>query len=292
MREMKMRAVLTALALVILCTPICTSAQLTEEVLRARIETASADPSPSNLLQAAHAARFLREFETSEAFLERAEEVSGRRGPGVLFERFSLEFASGGGVEGAKAALKRAYDGGEIPPLDLATWVNNFPAIMVGGEFDDVVERYSADAEDPNYRCPCLSHKAWMLRAAGRWDDAVAAWEENAKFMEEVFTGTISDPDTFAQVARNYARAGQMERARELMEQAMAMPVSDEAQARVRRRWAQAYVELGEVEKVVEHLDYLLSIPSLITVHSLESRLSWAPVRDDPAFQALLAKYR
>lgn len=267
------------------------SAQLTEEVLQARIQLAETDESAATLLQAAHAARFLRDFEKAEAFLEKAEEVSGRRGPGILFERLSFEFGSGGGAEGARAALRKAYDDGEIPPLELATWVNNFPAIMVGGEYDNVVERFSADAEDPNYRCACLTQKAWMHRAAGRWDEAVVIWAENAKAMDETISG-IDNPDTFAQFARNYARAGQMERGRDLLEQAMAMPVSDEAQARTRRRWAQAYVELGEVEKVVEHLEYLLSIPSLITVHSLESRLSWAPVRDEPAFQALLDKHR
>ena len=82
------------------------------------------------------------------------------------------------------------------------------------------------------------------------------------------------------------------EKARELLDRAMAMPVTDEAANTVRRRWAQAYVELGEVEKAVEHLDDLLSIPSLVSVHSLESRLSWAPIRDEPAFQELLARYR
>ena len=98
--------------------------------------------------------------------------------------------------------------------------------------------------------------------------------------------------DFEGQRARDHARAGHEEVARALLEKAIAMPVTDGAQARVRRRWAQAYAELGEVEKAVEHLDYLLSIPSLITVHSLESRLAWAEVLDHPAFQELLARYR
>ncbi|MBT8396324.1 MAG: hypothetical protein HKO65_06250 [Gemmatimonadetes bacterium] len=278
-------------ALLVVATPICVSAQPTEEVLRARVDAALTDPSPGRLYQAAQAARFLREFETAESFLEQAEEASGLQGAGILFERLSFEFASGGGIEGAKAALKRAYGGETVPPLEVATWVNNFPALLVGGEFDEAIEALSADAEDPYFRCECLSQKAWMHRAAGRWEEGKAYWVQNVAVMEETLANT-DNPDTFAQIARNYARAGQMEKAQELMDRAMAMPVTDEMAGTVRRRWAQAYVELGDVEKAVEHLEILLSTPSLVSVHSLESRLSWAPVRDEPAFQELLDRYR
>jgi hypothetical protein len=72
----------------------------------------------------------------------------------------------------------------------------------------------------------------------------------------------------------------------------MALPVSDEALPTVRRRWAQAYAELGDVEEAVEHLEYLLSVPSLITVNTLETRLTWEPIRDHPAFRQLLDRHR
>ena len=41
-----------------------------------------------------------------------------------------------------------------------------------------------------------------------------------------------------------------------------------------------------------EQLEYLLSTPSLVTVHTLEARLAWAPIRNHPAFRALMEKYR
>jgi hypothetical protein len=83
-----------------------------------------------------------------------------------------------------------------------------------------------------------------------------------------------------------------MEDARRILAEAMGMPVSDEAMPAVRRRWAQAYAELGDVEQAVEHLEYLLSVPSLITVQTLETRLTWEPIRDHPAFRALLERHR
>ena len=134
-----------------------------------------------------------------------------------------------------------------------------------------------------------------MHRVAGRmgqsrvyWDSLVAVWEANP------FTNDDPDfqADLQAQFARNYARAGRHADARRVLEEAMRMPVSDEALPGVRRRWAQAYAELGDVEGAVEHLDYLLSIPTLMNVNTLETRVTWKPIRDHPAFQALLDRHR
>jgi len=50
--------------------------------------------------------------------------------------------------------------------------------------------------------------------------------------------------------------------------------------------------ELGDVAGMVEHIEPLLEANSLVSVHTLESRVAWASVRDDPAFQAMLDRHR
>ena len=50
--------------------------------------------------------------------------------------------------------------------------------------------------------------------------------------------------------------------------------------------------ELGDVEGAVAQLEPLLSVPSLVTVQSLETRMTWRPLRDHPAFQAMLDRHR
>jgi Tfp pilus assembly protein PilF len=130
---------------------------------------------------------------------------------------------------------------------------------------------------------------------AGQWDEAQVYWD-SLVVVQAATPSQSDDPDVLAQfqgqLARNFARAGRHEEARTTLEAAMKMPVSDEAMPAVRRRWAQAYAELGEAEKAVEQLEHLLSEPSLVTVHSLEARAAWEPIRDHPAFRALLDKYR
>jgi tetratricopeptide (TPR) repeat protein len=290
-----MRSVLAAVAVCLLLVPTSLSSQLTEEQLRARIEAAATEKHVEALIQAADASRLLREYDQANELLAEAMMAIEATQMDALWSRISLELASGGGVNGAQRALREARQFREIQPLELAYWVNNFPILLVGGGFDEMVQRFSADAEDPNYQCACYDRKAWMHRVAGRpeiarvyWDSLVVSQEANPPQSE--------DPDARAQergqLARNYARAGRMEDARRILAEAMAMPVSDEAMPAVRRRWAQAYAELGDVEQAVEHLEYLLSVPSLITVQTLETRLTWEPIRDHPAFRALLERHR
>jgi tetratricopeptide (TPR) repeat protein len=275
--------------------PALISAQVTEETLHARIEAAREDGHAEALVQAADAARFMRQFGEAADLLQSASEAIANAQFDLLWSRISLELASGGGVNGAQRALREARRTRDIPPLEMAYWVNNFPILLVGGEFDEMVERFSADAEDPNYQCACYDRKAWMHRVAGNQEAARIYWDSLVVF-QEMNPSESDDPDVLAefqgQLARNYARAGREEDARRTLTGAMGMPVTDDAMPTVRRRWAQAYAELGDVDRAVEQLEYLLTNPSLVTVHTLETRLTWEPIRDEPAFRALLERHR
>jgi tetratricopeptide (TPR) repeat protein len=290
-----MRCSRLGVALLLSVTPCALGAQLSENVLRQRIAAAQENPSPNNLVQAAAAARLLGNYEQADTLLARSTLAVAETQNEIVSNMILLELASGGGVDGVLRAFRTARDFLKMSPQDIGSWVNNYPVLLSGGEFDETIARFSADAEDPQYRCNCYAYKAWMHRVAGRmgqsrvyWDSLVAVWEANPL--------TSDDPDfqadLQAQFARNYARAGRRADARRVLEEAMRMPVSDEALPGVRRRWAQTYAELGDVESAVEHLDYLLSIPTLMNVNTLETRVTWKPIRDNPAFHALLDRHR
>ena len=48
---------------------------------------------------------------------------------------------------------------------------------------------------------------------------------------------------------------------------------------------------VGEYDAAIEQLEYLLSIPSTVSVPLLRIDPTWDRLRDHPRFQALLAKY-
>jgi serine/threonine-protein kinase len=54
---------------------------------------------------------------------------------------------------------------------------------------------------------------------------------------------------------------------------------------------AQVYALVGEQELAIEQLDELLSRPSDVSVSLLRLDPIWDPLRDNPRFQALLARY-
>jgi hypothetical protein len=71
------------------------------------------------------------------------------------------------------------------------------------------------------------------------------------------------------------------------------MPVSKDAiiGATCVRWLAEIYTTVGEYDLAIDQLEYLLSIPSDVSVHWLKHGTTWRPLHDHPRFQALLEKY-
>jgi hypothetical protein len=57
------------------------------------------------------------------------------------------------------------------------------------------------------------------------------------------------------------------------------------------RQLAEVYVLVGENDAALEQLEWLLSHPSDLSVPLLRADPLYDPLRSDPRFQALLAKY-
>jgi hypothetical protein len=71
------------------------------------------------------------------------------------------------------------------------------------------------------------------------------------------------------------------------------MPMSKDAvlASNPLRGLAQIHTMVGDHDAAIDLLDYLLSIPSWVSVPSLRLNPTWGPLRDNPRFQALLEKY-
>jgi serine/threonine-protein kinase len=54
---------------------------------------------------------------------------------------------------------------------------------------------------------------------------------------------------------------------------------------------AEIYARVGEYEKAIDRLEYLLSVPAMISVPLIRIDPLWDPLRDHPRFQRLLEKY-
>ncbi len=54
---------------------------------------------------------------------------------------------------------------------------------------------------------------------------------------------------------------------------------------------ARIYTMVGEYDATIDRLESLLAVPSITAVPGLRIDPTWEPLRDQPRFQALLAKY-
>ncbi len=271
-------------------------AQTSAEELARRIESARVMGAEVNtVLRGASAARLLGDFSTASELMEKATVALEQADNAWVTEMIFQALAAGRGSNGMQRAFREARQRIRMTPQEIASVTNNFPSLLLGGEFDDMILHFAPDHPDPEYRCPCLAEKAWVHRVAGRlhdsrilWGELVSAWDRNPL--------EFADPDAQAnwqgQYARNLARAGRTSDAREALAKAMSMPVSDDERPAVQRRWAQTYAELGDVQAAVELLEPLIASSTLVTVNSLSTRYTWEPVRSHILFQEMLSRHR
>jgi serine/threonine-protein kinase len=91
-----------------------------------------------------------------------------------------------------------------------------------------------------------------------------------------------------------YSRLGEKERAiEEARRDTARMSVSDDAYLGTEPLvdLAKTYVRVGELDKALDLIDTLLSIPSGVFVAELKLNPQYDPLRDHPRFQALIEKY-
>lgn len=288
-----MRSVLLVFAaLTLAAAPL--GAMQAEPELRADIRRAETEPTPTRLLAGANAARLLREFDVAAELYTDAWRASRQLLDRLTSDLLLHELASGAGVDGLQRRFREIRNTIALTPQSIVGHVSTYPELLAGGEFDEMILGLSREHPDPANRCSCYHAKAWVHRVAGR-EQAARAYFDSLTVDQERSTppgNPDAEAEWRAQLARDLARAGRTEEARRMLERAMAMPVGSEWRARVQRRWAQAYAELGEVALAIEQLEPLLEVPSPVTVHTLETRMTWAPIRDHPDFQALLQRHR
>src|SRR6266516_2676816 len=130
----------------------------------------------------------------------------------------------------------------------------------------------------------------------GLADDAAAhsAFVNAKDILEEQLKQKPEDPDLHVQLAKVLAWLGQKDAAIAQAQQATDLrPESKDAfdGPRTTENVAQVYAILGDNGRAIELLDGLLSRPTGVTLQNLRVNPAWDPIRNDPGFQALFAKY-
>jgi len=96
---------------------------------------------------------------------------------------------------------------------------------------------------------------------------------------------------TWASLAVVYAMQGKREAALREMAKALRLGAKGWNWGReAERRVAEAWIALGEHDRAIDQLEYLLAVPSVVTKARLRLDPIYDPLRNNPRFQALMAK--
>jgi TolB-like protein/Tfp pilus assembly protein PilF len=130
----------------------------------------------------------------------------------------------------------------------------------------------------------------------GLGNDAAArtAFVKAKDIFEQQLKQKPEDPELRVQLAKVLAWLGEKDAAIAEAQRATDLrPESKDAfdGPKITEQVAQVYAIIGDNARAIELLDGLLSRPSELTLRSLKLNPAWDPLRNDPGFQALFAKY-
>jgi len=132
---------------------------------------------------------------------------------------------------------------------------------------------------------------------------ALMGWQQTAKIfydsarvpLESKFSKAPDAAQLLSSLANVYAGLNQTDKALQLAKRAVELdPVSNDALSGPGslRMLATVYAQAGQQDQAIELFDYLLTIPSNLSVNTLNRAPELASLRDNPRFLTLLDKHR
>ncbi len=137
-------------------------------------------------------------------------------------------------------------------------------------------------------------HIANIYRIMGQKDLALKNYDAAHIVLEAKLNENPDDPRLYSALGKVYAGMGMKEQAIDFGKKGVEMmPVEKEAYRGVFRveDLARIYVMTGEYQEAIKQLDYLLSVPGILSVKLLLLDPTWEPLWNLPEFKTLAGKY-
>ncbi len=230
---------------------------------------------------------FLRRYDEAERYYDKALATEPEYEDAVYL-RAQNRFRRDGDLEPLRAFVS-AYPDAHLRRRGLEVLNRNYPAALAAlSQLEDeiIVEYFDYG---PKSLFSGLTHLY-----AGQAELARAAFDSARVLLEAAVSERPDDQRRHQSLGLAYAGLGMKEAAvREGQMAVDLMPVSRDANLAPTylRGFAHIHTMVGDYDAAIDLLDYLLSIPSRVSVPELRLHPMWDPLRDHPRFQALLEKY-
>jgi serine/threonine-protein kinase len=163
------------------------------------------------------------------------------------------------------------------------------------GEALEILSSTSIEAFAPQYWFyPKALLTAWVHEYQKEPELARAAYEEAGVFLNRELEMRPYDSRVHSALGIVYAGLGQKKEAiQEGRRGVELMPISVHINGSLRiKDLARIYTMVGEYDEALSHIDYLLTIPTDLSVKRLELDPVWEPLREHPRYQKIIDKYR
>ena len=246
----------------------------------------------------AHNYQRLRNFDAANKTIDRALQIDPK-GIGLWSIKAKLAIGEKGDLSVGEKLLEKAksFPMSSEERLKMIGGQANF--LLAQRKYQEVLQLGASVPDDSFAAVPgSLAFKYFPIGIAHKalGDDAAArtAFLKAKSILEEQVKQKPDDADLRVQFAKLLAWLGEKDAAIAEAQRAIDLrPESKDAfeGPEIAEQVAQVYTILGDNARAIELLDELLSRPSEVTSQSLKLDPAWDPLRNDPAFQALFAKY-
>ncbi len=240
----------------------------------------------------------MRRYDEAEKYIDRAMSLA----PGLAsayFSKTEIAILRDGDRESAKSYFKEVVD--RTPPGGSCILLGNVELSLVRIVYDS-----ACDIVDHIYHLQCIPSSAYEA-AITKMAQAQCSIENNkngeaAAFLDSarvILEQDLQGDERFSSenyiiLGLVYAHLGRKEEAIHAGKRGVELlPISKDAfdGTTLVQILAEIYTIVGEYEAAIDQLEILLSVPSLISAHSLRLDPIWDPLREHPRFQQLIDKY-
>ena len=262
-------------------------------------KAASLNPKDTWPLQnLAHNYQRLRNFDAANKTVDRALQIDPH-GIGLWTIKAKLAIGEKGDLSVGQKLLEKAKSFPMSSEERLKMIGGQANLLLAERKYQDVLQLGASVPDDTFAAVPgSLAFKYFPIGIAHKalGDDAAAraAFLKAKSILEEQLKEKPDDADLHVQFAKLLAWLGEKDAAIAEAQRAIDLrPESKDAfeGPEIAEQVAQVYTILGDNGRAIDLLDELLSRPSEVTSQSLKMDPAWDPLRNDPAFQALFAKY-
>ena len=236
--------------------------------------------------------KFLRKYTEAERYFERAIWLAPDNA--IAYDlKGQLYLIWQGSTEKARAVLEEGPE--NIKTTENADIVNLLVTIDVfDGNYQEALDRLSLMSEDVdhmNHFIPNTLRYALIYRYMNKKELAKKYYEDARSILESKIQERPEDARFHSSLGIAYAGLRRKEDAiREGKLAVELLPVSKEAMCGSYRvdDLARIYVMVGEFDAAIDQLEFLLSIPSALSIPLLRLDPAWDPLRDQRRFKRLL----